>query len=202
MTNNIILNDNINYIKNHNTEDVKLLGFWIYLMSDCILFASLFAVYFVLNKNIFDGPSGQDIFNLNLVLEETLILLSSSFTYSMSMISVAFKNKNLTQFWLILTFILGLSFILMEINEFNLLILKGYGPSRSAFLSSFFILVGTHGIHVLSGLIWLIVMIAHIQKNGLNQINTIRLKCLSLFWHFLDIIWICVFTMVYLIGVI
>ncbi|WP_367680642.1 cytochrome o ubiquinol oxidase subunit III [Candidatus Fukatsuia anoeciicola] len=186
----------------HNNGAIKIFGFWIYLMSDCILFATLFATYAVLVNNTAGGPSGKDIFNLSFVLIETFLLLFSSITYGITMLSMNKGNKDQVNLWLALTFILGLSFITMEFFEFHELITKGYGPNRSAFLSSFFVLVATHGIHVSVGLVWIIIMIIQTIKRGLSTINQTRLICLSLFWHFLDIIWICVFTIVYLLGVI
>jgi len=186
----------------HDNGAIKIFGFWIYLMSDCILFATLFATYAVLVNNTAGGPSGKDIFDLHFVLIETFLLLFSSITYGIAIISMNKGNKDQINLWLTLTFLLGLSFVTMEIFEFHELIIKGYGPDRSAFLSSFFALVATHGIHVSAGLFWIIIMIIQIIKRGLSIINQTKLMCLSLFWHFLDIIWICVFTIVYLLGVI
>lgn len=187
--------------KYNNFHETKtIFGFWLYIMSDCVLFASLFAMHIVLSNNmlLFDI---KNIFNLNLVFIETCCLLLSSVTYSNSMIYVKTKNIKKLKIWMIITLLLGLFFISIEIYEFHHLINLQYNPCRNAFFSSFFILVGTHGIHVIVGLIWIIVMIIHLTLQGLNNSNLIRLQCLSLFWHFLDIIWICVFTEVYLIGV-
>ncbi|ABF14210.1 cytochrome o ubiquinol oxidase subunit III [Candidatus Palibaumannia cicadellinicola] len=184
-----------------NTEAKKILGFWIYLMSDCILFAMLFATYVVLSHSIAGGPSGKEIFELPAVQFETFCLLLSSLTYGIAILAMYRKQNNSVILWLFCTFILGLGFIIVEIMEFYNLIINGFGPNRSAFLSGFFSLVATHGCHVISGLIWIMVMIVHVYKKGLTLDNQIRLQCLSLFWHFLDIIWICVFTVVYLLGV-
>lgn len=187
----------------HHHQDmgaIKVFGFWIYLMSDCILFAALFATYAVLVNGIADGPSGKDIFDLRFVLIETFLLLLSSITYGIAMLGINKGCKNQVNIWLALTFILGLGFVAMEIFEFHELIAEGYGPDRSAFLSSFFALVATHGIHVSAGLIWIIIMIIQVMRRGLNTTNQTRLMCLSLFWHFLDVVWICVFTIVYLLG--
>ncbi|PPI88399.1 cytochrome o ubiquinol oxidase subunit III [Candidatus Pantoea edessiphila] len=181
-----------------NIESNKIFGFWIYLMSDCIMFAILFATYSVMVNNIADGPAGKDIFELPFVLAETFLLLLSSITCGMTLISI---NKNII-FWLITTFLLGLGFISMEIYEFHSLIQRGYSPDRSGFLSNFFTLVGTHGFHVICGLIWMLVMIIQILKYGTRPNNVTRIICLNMFWHFLDIIWICLFTVVYLMGVI
>lgn len=185
----------------HDEMPNSVLGFWLYLMTDCIIFASLFAVYVVLAPNNAEGPTGKEIFELPYVLVETALLLLSSLTYGLAMAGVAQKSVASTFKWLIPTFLLGLGFIGMEINEFHHLISEGAGPSRSAFLSSFFTLVGTHGLHVASGLVWMAVMMVQIGRFGINSAVSRRMTCLSLFWHFLDIVWICVFTIVYLMGV-
>ncbi|WP_127959605.1 cytochrome o ubiquinol oxidase subunit III [Serratia microhaemolytica] len=185
----------------HDAGETKVFGFWIYLMSDCILFATLFATYAVLVNGVADGPSGRDIFDLRFVLVETFILLFSSITYGMAMIASNQSKVGQVNRWLMLTFLFGFAFVAMEIYEFHHLIAEGFGPDRSAFLSSFFALVGTHGLHVTAGLVWLIVMMVQVNQRGLNSTNKTRLMCLSLFWHFLDVVWICVFTVVYLLGV-
>ncbi|MBU5412570.1 cytochrome o ubiquinol oxidase subunit III [Serratia ureilytica] len=185
----------------HDAGETKVFGFWIYLMSDCILFASLFATYAVLVNGTAGGPSGKDIFELKFVLVETFLLLFSSITYGMAMIAMNKGKVGGVNTWLFLTFLFGLGFVAMEIYEFHHLIAEGFGPDRSAFLSSFFALVGTHGLHVTSGLIWIIVLMIQVSKFGLTATNKTRLMCLSLFWHFLDVVWICVFTVVYLLGV-
>ncbi|MEX7640107.1 cytochrome o ubiquinol oxidase subunit III [Serratia marcescens] len=185
----------------HDAGETKVFGFWIYLMSDCILFASLFATYAVLVNGTACGPSGKDIFDLKFVLVETFLLLFSSITYGMAMIAMNKGKVGGVNTWLFLTFLFGLGFVAMEIYEFHHLIAEGFGPDRSAFLSSFFALVGTHGLHVTSGLIWIIVLMIQVSKFGLTATNKTRLMCLSLFWHFLDVVWICVFTVVYLLGV-
>ena len=188
----------------HDDTDMTVFGFWTYLMSDLILFASLFIAFAVLNGHIADGPSAKDLFShtLDYVLIETFALLISSVTFGFAVLA-SYKHKaNQVIGWLIVTWLFGAVFIGMEINEFTHLIHEGYGPDRSAFLSSFFSLVGTHGIHVTCGLIWMAVLMVQIAKNGLTLPTTRRLACLSLFWHFLDIVWICVFSVVYLLGVI
>ncbi|MBW8734951.1 MAG: cytochrome o ubiquinol oxidase subunit III [Asticcacaulis sp.] len=185
----------------HHDEGPKVtLGFWIYLMSDCILFASVFAGYAVLKDGTAGGPNGRELFDLPYVAVETALLLISSLTYGLAMISMEANKLKGTILWLALTALCGLGFMGMEINEFAKLIAEGNGPDRSAFLSGFFTLVGTHGLHVTSGLIWMGAMFVHLFKRGLTPQNRIRLMCLSLFWHFLDIIWIGVFTIVYLMG--
>ncbi|WP_413734886.1 cytochrome o ubiquinol oxidase subunit III [Sodalis sp. RH21] len=186
----------------HDAGSIKVFGFWIYLMSDCILFATLFATYAVLVNGTAGGPSGKDIFDLPFVLVETFFLLFSSITYGMAILAMNRGDKSRVTVWLGMTFLFGLGFIAMELYEFHHLIGEGFGPDRSAFLSGFFALVATHGIHVTSGLIWILVMITQVSRRGLTATNQTRLMCLSLFWHFLDVIWICVFTVVYLMGAI
>ncbi|EPK4542366.1 cytochrome o ubiquinol oxidase subunit III [Serratia marcescens] len=184
----------------HDAGETKVFGFWIYLMSDCILFASLFATYAVLVNGTAGGPTGAHLFKLDFVLVETFLLLFSSITYGMAMIAMNKGKVAGVNLWLFLTFLFGLGFIGMELFEFHEFISEGFGPDRSAFLSSFFALVGTHGLHVTAGLVWIIVMMIQVSKFGLTATNKTRLMCLSLFWHFLDVVWICVFTVVYLLG--
>ncbi|EST16602.1 cytochrome o ubiquinol oxidase, subunit III [Pseudomonas putida S610] len=189
----------------HGHEDagsLSLFGFWVYLMTDCILFATLFATYAVLGQSVAGGPSAADIFELPYVLMETFLLLLSSITYGYAMLANHRQDKRWVLRWLGVTFLLGLGFIVMEINEFHHLISEGAGPERSAFLTAFFTLVGTHGLHVLVGLIWIALLMMQVHQRGLTCVNATRLSCLSLFWHFLDIVWVCVFTVVYLFGVI
>ncbi|MBW7982081.1 cytochrome o ubiquinol oxidase subunit III [Enterobacillus tribolii] len=186
--------------EHHDAGSKKVFGFWIYLMSDCILFACLFATYVVLSTGTAGGPSGKDIFELPFVLVETFLLLFSSITYGFAMLGMNKGSTSQVNAWLGLTFLFGAGFIAMEIYEFHHLIMEGYGPDRSGFLSAFFTLVGTHGLHVSSGLLWIIVMMVQVAKKGLTSTNRTRLMCLSLFWHFLDVVWICVFTVVYLMG--
>jgi len=177
------------------------LGFWIYLMTDLVLFASLFATFAVLRNNTFGGPGGPQIFNLPYVLVETIILLTSSFTAGLVTISVSRANKRLALVFLAITFVLGLSFVAMELSEFSHLIHDGNSWTRSGFLTAFFTLVGTHGLHISIGLLWMLVMGYRIFKKGLT-VNTIRqVTLLSMFWHFLDIVWIFIFSIVYMIGV-
>lgn len=187
--------------EHHDAGGNSVFGFWIYLMSDCILFATLFATYAVLSGSFAGGPTGKDIFELPYVLVETFCLLLSSVTYGFAMLAMHKGNQSGVMKWLAVTFLFGAAFIGMEINEFSHLIAEGFGPDRSAFLSGFFALIGTHGLHVFSGLVWMIVLMVQVAQNGLTATNQTRLMCLSLFWHFLDLIWICVFTVVYLMGV-
>ncbi|UEC01724.1 cytochrome o ubiquinol oxidase subunit III [Burkholderia vietnamiensis] len=184
----------------HDHGSTKVLGLWVYLMSDCILFGSLFASYVVLSGAYAGGPTQKDIFELPFVLVETFVLLFSSITYGYAMLAMHRRDSSSVLRWLGLTFLLGAVFIGMEFYEFHHLIAEGHGPNRSAFLSGFFALVGTHGLHVFSGLLWMAVLIHQVSRRGLTDINVTRLSCLSLFWHFLDLVWICVFTIVYLFG--
>ncbi|EJL05215.1 MULTISPECIES: cytochrome o ubiquinol oxidase subunit III [Pseudomonas] len=184
-----------------DTGSMTLFGFWVYLMTDCILFATLFATYAVLGQSVAGGPGAADIFELPYVLTETFILLFSSITYGFAMLALSAGQKQKVLAWLGLTFVLGLAFIGMEVYEFHKLIAEGNGPNRSAFLTGFFTLVGTHGLHVTTGLLWMAVVMFQVQRNGLTTVNATRMGCLSLFWHFLDVVWICVFTVVYLFGV-
>jgi len=184
----------------HHPENGTLLGFWLYLMSDCLVFASLFATYGVLGRNYAGGPSGADLFALPLVAVNTSLLLLSSITYGFTVIEMQRKRQGATLAWLALTGVLGAGFVGIELHEFANLIHEGNGPQRSAFLSSFFTLVGTHGLHVTFGIVWLLTVMAQVARHGLIAANRRRLMCLSMFWHFLDVIWIGVFTFVYLIG--
>ena len=186
--------------EHHDTSGDTVFGFWLYLMTDCLLFASFFATYAVLFMNTAGGVSGKDIFELDFVAIETAALLVSSITFGFAMIAAHSQKKALTLVFLAITFCLGAVFIGMEIYEFQHLIAHGNGPQQSAFLSSFFALVGLHGLHVTAGLIWMTIMMIEVARRGLGKATVTRLSCLSLFWHFLDIVWICVFTVVYLMG--
>ena len=177
-----------------------MLGFWIYLMSDCLIFAVLFATYGVLGGNYAAGPAPKDLFELPLVALNTSMLLMSSITYGFAMLTMDKGQVRATQLWLAVTGLFGLAFVGIELSEFAHLIHEGATPQRSAFLSSFFTLVGTHGLHVTCGLIWLVTLMIQVGRRGLIEANRRRLMCLSLFWHFLDVIWIGVFTFVYLMG--
>lgn len=189
------------YIKEYYPENGTLLGFWIYLMSDCLLFASLFVTYAVLGRNYVNGPTGIEIFHLHLVALNTALLLISSMTYSFAILQIQKEKIYKVLIWLGITGLLGISFLYLEIQEFLYLIYIGASPKQSGFLTSFFALVGTHGLHVAFGIIWLIILMIQINKYGLTLENNRRIVCLSMFWHFLDIIWIGVFTFVYLLGV-
>jgi len=177
------------------------LGFWIYLMSDCLIFAVLFATYGVLGASLAGGPGPRDLFELPLVALNTTMLLLSSITYGFAMLAMHRMDQKETLKWLAITGGFGAAFIAIELYEFAHLIHEGAGPQRSGFLSAFFALVGTHGLHVTFGIIWIIVLSVQIRQRGLIPANQRRLTCLSLFWHFLDVVWIGVFTFVYLMGV-
>lgn len=185
-----------------HTEDTVTFGFWVYLMSDCVLFAGLFATYAVLSGNVFGGASISSIVDLPFVLIETLLLLTSSFTAGLVLLAAQSKNKMLALSLLASTLLLGLAFLGMELAEFAKLIGEGAGPSRSAFLSSFFTLLGTHGLHVFLGSLWLAVLMVHVAIKGFTAGTLRKLVIFSLFWHFLDIIWIFIFTFVYLFGIV
>ncbi|WP_423197406.1 MULTISPECIES: cytochrome o ubiquinol oxidase subunit III [unclassified Cupriavidus] len=182
----------------HDSGATLTLGFWIYLMSDCLIFATLFATFGVLVGNTAGGPTGQQLFELPFVLGETMLLLFSSFTFGVAMLNLYAGRPQRTIVWLGITFLFGAAFIAMELHEFAELLHRGAGPEVSASLSAYFVLVGTHGLHVSFGLLWILVMMHQLKTFGLDAITRRRMACLSLFWHFLDLIWICVFTFVYL----
>jgi len=186
----------------HKMNDKTVFSFWIYLMTDLIIFAALFAAYAVLHRNTFGGPSSNNLFDLPFALMETLVLLTSSFTCGLAMIAVQRNNKNQTLIWFGVTFVLGLTFLTLEISEFSRFVHEGNSWQRSAFLSSFFTLVGTHGLHIASGLLWMVIAMILVWYRGLTSNAISKLTLLSLFWHFLDIVWIFIFTIVYLMGVI
>jgi len=181
-------------------ESHSVFGFWIYLMTDCILFASLFAVFGVMAHQYAGGPAGKDLFDVSGVALETAVLLLSSITYGFAMLGAQRRKPSVVLGWLGVTFVLGATFLVLELGEFSHLIGQGAGPDRSAFWSSFYALVSTHGLHVFVGLIWMAVLMAQVLLGGseLGEREVRRLTCLSLFWHFLDVVWICVFTFVYL----
>jgi cytochrome o ubiquinol oxidase subunit 3 len=183
------------------TRIVVAYGFWIFLLSDFILFSGLFAGYAVLSGNTAGGPTGRELFNLPNVFIETMCLLVSSYTAGLGALSAERRQPDRFLIFAALTFVLGAAFLIIEISEFARMIRAGAGPSRSAFLSGFFTLVGTHGAHVTSGLLWLAYMTAQVVAKGLRPHVLRRLLCFSLFWHALDIVWVGVLTLVYLMGV-
>jgi len=185
----------------HASDGGTILGFWIYLMSDALIFATLFATYGVLSTSYAGGPAPRQIFELPLVAVNTALLLFSSITFGMGMIDMEAGRTRAVQLWLGVTALFGLGFLSIELYEFATLIHEGATPQTSAFLSAFFTLVGTHGLHVAIGLIWITVMLVQVGQRGLNADNKRRLMCLGMFWHLLDVVWIGVFTFVYLLGV-
>ena len=182
------------------TADRHIFGFWVYLMTDLVIFGVLFATYAVLQGNTFGGPSGGQLFSLPNALAETLILLTSSFTCGLAALAAQRGKVNQTIAWLATTFVLGATFLTLELTEFSGLVAGGNSWTRSAFLSSFFTLVGTHGLHITVGLLWIIVAIVQVKLRGLTPSISSKLTRFTLFWHFLDLVWIFIFTMVYLMG--
>lgn len=185
----------------HHAENGTMLGFWIYLMSDSLIFAILFACFAVLGSSYAGGPGPAELFDLGLIAVNTSLLLISSITCGFMMIEMQNGRLNQMLLWLGVTGLLGAGFVAIELYEFNHLIHEGAGPGRSAFLSSFFALVGTHGLHVTFGIVWLLTLLVQLKREGINDAMRRRVGCFSLFWHFLDIVWIGVFTFVYLMGV-
>jgi len=186
--------------ENEDLTSRKTLGFWIYLMTDIVLFATLFATYAVLHTSTAGGATSQQLFDLPFVLGETLILLTSSFTVGLAVLAAGRGQKIQTFTWLIPTFLLGIAFLVMELSEFNHFVNMGDSWQRSGFLSAFFTLVGTHGLHITVGLIWMAIMGIRLWRFNLKETDVRRFALLGLFWHFLDIIWIFIFTVVYLMG--
>jgi cytochrome o ubiquinol oxidase subunit III len=176
-------------------EEKSLFGFWLYILSDCMLFAGLFATFAVLRGQTYGGITNAGLLNLGFLFAETLILLASSYAMGLALV---FNERIKTLYSLAASLILGLTFLSFEVYEFHGLVATGNGPSRSAFLSSFFTLVGTHGLHVFLGSLWMMVTMYFIYKRGLTAGNARKLRMLALFWHFLDLIWIFIFSIVYL----
>ena len=176
-------------------------GFWIFLLSDIVMFSALFAAYAVLVHATAGGPTGATLFHQRTAAVETVCLLFSSYTCGLMTLAIDARRRFTTYFFAGVTFLLGATFLNLELHEFGALISKGAGPQRSAFLSSFFTLVGCHGLHVAAGLIWLVVMMAQVWIKGFSDTVERRLRCFSLFWHALDIIWVGLFTVVYLMGI-
>lgn len=202
MNSSVITADGIAVHEEHHDDSSKtLLGFWIYLMSDCFIFASLFACNAVLGTNYAGGPSAAQVLDLPGLAVNTALLLISSVTFGFAMLGMARRNQRAMLGWLAVSGLLAAAFVGLEIHEFAGMIAEGAGPDRSAFLSSFFTLVGTHGLHVSVGILWLIVLMVQTGKFGLTEANIRRLRCLSMFWHFLDLVWVGVFSYVYLAGV-
>ncbi len=186
----------------HSEGAGTMLGFWIYIMSDTLIFAMLFATFAVLGHRYAGGPGPKELFDLTLLAANTAMLLFSSITYGFAMLTMAQGRKGATLAWLLVTALFGIAFVTLELHEFSLMLAEGAGPGRSAFLSAFFTLVGTHGTHVTIGIIWMFTLMVQVSRKGLIADNRRRLMCLSMFWHFLDVIWIGVFTVVYLLGMV
>lgn len=187
-------------MREHHVPNGTMLGFWLYLMSDSLIFAILFACYGVLGTNYAGGPGPAQLFELELIAVNTGLLLISSITYGFVMIEMQRQRLRPMLAWLGVTGLLGAGFVAIELYEFSHLIHVGAGPGRSAFLSSFFALVGTHGLHVTFGILWLGVLMVQLKQRGIDAPMRRRVSCLSMFWHFLDVVWIGVFTFVYLMG--
>jgi cytochrome o ubiquinol oxidase subunit III len=185
-----------------NDTNKTIFGFWVYIMTDCVLFASLFATYAVLHNNTAGGPGASELFSMPFVLAETLILLTSSYTAGLAMLAAHRGKINGVLIWFAVTFLLGAAFLGLELHEFSSLVAEGNSWRESGFLSGFFTLVGTHGLHITTGLIWMIVLMAQVIKKGLVGNTVKRLTLLSMFWHFLDVVWIFIFTIVYMLGAI
>ncbi|WP_413517005.1 cytochrome o ubiquinol oxidase subunit III [Photobacterium phosphoreum] len=185
----------------HDYAGDTIFGFWIYILSDCLLFGTLFAVYAVYSNSFAGLIEPKELFNLSFVLAETALLLFSSFTFGMAMLKANHEDMKGMLKWLGITFMLGFSFLIMELYEFYHFSNEGATFHSSAYWSAFYGLVATHGLHVFAGLVWMIVLFFHFKRDGFSAENKTRLACLSLFWHFLGIIWICVFSVVYLMGV-
>jgi cytochrome o ubiquinol oxidase subunit 3 len=185
-----------------NTQRVIVgYGFWIFLISDIILFAAFFATYAVLTDSTAGGPAGRDLFDIRNVAIETVCLLASSFSCGLASIGARFRHARLYYVAMAITFALGAAFLTLEVREFSHLVADGNGPGRSAFLSAFFALIGCHGLHVTAGMLWLGTMVAQVWAKGFRADILRRLLCFSLFWHTLDIIWVALFSLVYLVGV-
>lgn len=186
----------------HGHGSPTLLGFWIYMMSDALIFAALFATYGVLSTSFAGGPVPQDVFDLRLVALNTAFLLVSSITYGFGMLAMERGQKATLQLWLIVTALLGTAFVGVELYEFNHFAHEGAVPQRSGYWTGVWTLVGTHGLHVTVGILWIGIMLVQVAQPGLIEANKRRLMCLGMFWHLLDVVWIGVFTYVYLLGMI
>ncbi|CAM5795743.1 MULTISPECIES: cytochrome o ubiquinol oxidase subunit III [Brevibacillus] len=182
-------------------EQLKVLGFWIFVVTDCILFGTLFATYAVLMHNYAGGPTPKELFQMPGVIAETFILLTSSFTSGLAVLAMNKGNVKKLIGWLVVTALLGLGFIALEVTEFVHMVHEGATISTSAFLSAFYTLVGTHGLHVSVGLFWMVAIMIQLARRGITPVTRRKVTNLSLYWHFLDVVWIFLFTVVYLLGV-
>jgi cytochrome o ubiquinol oxidase subunit 3 len=185
----------------HDLESLRLMGFWIFLITDCILFGTLFATYIVLHGNTAGGPSAGELFQMPGVIAETFILLTSSFTSGLAVLSMNRGNRKGLIGWLAVTALLGASFITLEVTEFVKMVHEGATIGTSAFLSGFYTLVGTHGLHVSLGLVWMTALMIQLGRHGITPVTRRKVGIISLYWHFLDVVWIFVFTIVYMMGV-
>ncbi|MDF2725186.1 MAG: qoxC [Paenibacillus sp.] len=185
----------------HDQESLRMFGFWLFLITDCILFGTLFATYVVLHGNTAGGPTASELFEMPGIIAETFILLTSSFTSGLAVLAMNRRDLKGLIGWLAITAALGLAFITLEVTEFVKLVHEGATIGTSAFLSAFFTLVGTHGLHVSVGLIWMIAIMIQLRKHGITSVTQRKVGVISLYWHFLDVVWIFVFTIVYLMGV-
>ncbi|WP_239615756.1 cytochrome o ubiquinol oxidase subunit III [Cohnella mopanensis] len=187
--------------EHHDLEGLRMMGFWIFLITDCILFGTLFATFVVLSDSTAGGLTGADLFEMPGVIAETFILLTSSFTSGLAVLSMNRGDRKGLIGWLAVTVLLGASFITLEITEFVNLVHEGAAISTSAFWSAFYTLVGTHGLHVSIGLVWMISIMLQLKRHGINSVTRRKVNIISLYWHFLDVVWIFVFTIVYLMEV-
>jgi cytochrome o ubiquinol oxidase subunit 3 len=185
----------------HDLESMKVLGFWIFLVTDCILFGTLFATYAVLYTHTSGGPTGKELFEVPGFVAETFILLTSSFTSGLATLEMHKGNRKGLIAWLIVTALLGLAFVGLEVDEFIKMVHEGATMSTSAFLSAFYTLVGTHGLHVSVGIVWMTAIMIQLARRGITDVTKRKVTIISLYWHFLDVVWIFLFTVVYLMGV-
>lgn len=189
--------------KDNEKAEPRIFGFWVFLMSDLIIFGLMFATYVTMNNELSyaGGPGPKDIFNLPSAFAQTMLLLISSLTFGFAGLAIRFRQSVArTNFWLIITLLLGLGFLMLELKDFIEMFEMNAGPSRSGYLSAFFGLVPLHGLHVTAGCVWIVIMLIQLQVFGLTSVTKIRVLCLGLFWHFLDIVWIGIFSIVYLGG--
>jgi cytochrome o ubiquinol oxidase subunit III len=186
----------------HDLESMKILGFWIFLAADLLIFACLFATYLVLRTHTDGGPTGKELFDVTGFTIETFLLLTSSFTSGLAVLEMRKGNKKGLIGWMIVTVALGIGFVGFEIAEFAHMVGEGATMDRSAFLSAFFTLVGTHGVHVSVGMIWIIGLLFQVSRRGINNVTTRKVFCASLYWHFLDVVWVFLLTVVYLMGMV
>ncbi|WP_139990681.1 MULTISPECIES: cytochrome o ubiquinol oxidase subunit III [Paenibacillus] len=185
----------------HDQESLKTFGFWLFLITDVILFGTLFATYVVLRLNTDGGPTGAELLEMNGIIISTFILLTSSFTSGIAVLEMNKGNKRGLILWLAITAVLGASFVFLEVNEFMHLVHEGANIGTSAYWSAFFVLVGTHGLHVSVGLVWMVALILQLSRRGITPVTKRKVSIISLYWHFLDVVWIFVFSIVYLMGV-